>query len=125
MPLRSKRVGGINLVLSHWFRTVADESGIWYVSTTGYEYRLTLETGTELAAWHWHPAPLPDPDFPHLHMTTDLLGRKAHLPTGRVSIESVFRLLINDLSVSSRRSDYEDVLSESERAFIEYRRWHA
>jgi hypothetical protein len=124
LPLRAETIGGIQLVLSHRFRTAADETGEWHVSTIGYEYRLTRDTGQELIAWHWHPAPLPGPDFPHLHAAGTALGH-AHLPTGRVSMESVLRLLIDDLGVPARRADYADVLATAERAFIEHRRWHA
>jgi hypothetical protein len=95
------------------------------VSTVGYEYRLTRGQGGELAAWHWHPAPLPGPDFPHLHIAGETLNRHAHLPTGRVRFESVLRLLIDDLGVPSRRTDYAEVLYTAERLFIQHRRWHA
>jgi hypothetical protein len=51
-----------------------------------------------------------------------------HVPTGRVSIESVLRLLLTDLKVPPARdhvSDFADVLDASERDFIEHRRWHS
>lgn len=125
LPLQSAALGDIHLVLSHWFRAEAGDFGEWHVSTVGYEYRLTTAAGAELVAWHWHPAPLPGPDLPHLHAASGPLSHKAHLPTGRVSIESVFRLLVNDLGVPVRRDDHTHVLDEAERVFIEHRRWHA
>lgn len=36
--------------------------------------------------------------------------RRAHLPTGRVSVESVLRLLLHDLDVTPRRDDWREVL---------------
>jgi hypothetical protein len=123
LPLRSAQLGRVQLALSHWYRLTRD--GPWHATTTGYEYRLIFGEHQELAAWHWHPAPLPGPDFPHLHITNEPLTRRAHLPTGRVSIESVLRLLIDDLGVPARRADYAEVFGAAERDFIEYRRWHA
>jgi hypothetical protein len=102
--LDSGHLGEIQLMLTHSFRLVQDAPHDWRVRTAGYEYRINDADGRELAAWHWHPAPFPGPDFPHLHIAAASLGH-THLPTGRVSIESVLRLLIDDLKVPSRRTD--------------------
>jgi hypothetical protein len=54
-------------------------------------------------------------------------GRHAHLPTGRVSVESILRLLLTDLRVPpthNHESDFTAVLDASERDFIEARSWH-
>jgi hypothetical protein len=64
-------------------------------------------------------------DYPHAHVACDMLTSAAHLPTGRVSIESVLRLLLDDLGVTARRRDYAKVLDDAERPFIRHRRWHA
>ena len=67
-------------------------------------------------------------DYPHLHSSGGTLGKAIHLPTGRVSIESVLRLLLTDLTVKptqQHENDYAEILWESERRFIEHRRWHA
>lgn len=128
LKLRSASLGGVELMLTHSFRTVAGESGDWHVSTTGYEYRLNDHAGQELVAWHWHPAPRPGPDFPHLHVASEPLTRHVHLSAGRVSIESVLRLLLADLRVKPRRDhahDWAQVLDECEEDFIKHRRWHA
>jgi hypothetical protein len=61
-------------------------------------------------------------------MTNGALGKAIHMPTGRVSIESVLSLLLNELAVRPTRShekDWHTVLKASERRFIEHRRWHA
>lgn len=128
-PLLLKTANGdrLQFLLAHQFRLVEDESG-WRVSTVAYDYRLNDDSGTEILSWHWHPAPMKGPDHPHLHVAAAQPGRHAHLPTGRVSIESVLRLLLTDLKVAPTRdhmSDFAEVLNASERDFIEYRSWHS
>ena len=97
----------------------------WHVSTVAYEYKLSRAEGdNELLSWHWHPST--GTPFPHLHMTgAGGIGRKMHVPSGRVSIESVLRMLIRELGVPARRADWAAVIDAAEGAFIKYRRWHA
>ena len=123
LRLRSAPIGTVQLRLRQRFRVVRDGPTRFHVSTESYFYRLDDATGRELAAWHWHPGQLVD--YPHAHVTCDTLTSAAHLPTGRVSIESVLRLLLDDLGVTAKRADYTNVLDEAERPFIQHRRWHA
>ncbi len=128
LRLRSATAGSLRFMLAHRFRLVEDVPSAWHVSTLAYDYRLSDGDGRELISWHWHPAPLPGPEFPHLHVASGPGGRHAHIPTGRVSIESVLRFLLNDLGVPARREhahDWDQILNEAERAFAEHRRWHA
>lgn len=125
LPLRSSTRGDLSFVLVHSFRMVKESARSWHVSTAAYYYRLDDADHRELISWHWHPDPLPGPGYPHLHLASSAVGKHAHVPTGRVSIESVLRFLITELDVTPRRPDYLDVLDEAERPFIEYRRWHA
>jgi hypothetical protein len=113
---------GVSLRLRQQYRLVDDGEGAtrWHVSTVAYDYRLDRSTGGELVSWHWHPAGEPDP---HLHVSGAILSRKAHLPSGRVSIESVLRLLLRDLGVSARRDDAFAVLTAAEASFRTHRRW--
>jgi hypothetical protein len=37
----------------------------------------------------------------------------------------VIRLVLTDLGVTGRRSDWSDVLDAAEEPFLKYRRWHA
>ena len=65
---------------------------------------------------------------PHLHASAGPINRRVHVPTGRVSLESVIRLLLGDLQVPATReraADSTQVLDECEAPFIEHRRWHA
>jgi hypothetical protein len=126
LRLHSERIGGpVHLILGHQFKVVQDGRRSWHVTTTAYRYHLTDANGAELLAWHWHPRTSP---HPHLHVAAGLIGRHMHVPTGRVSAESVIRLLLGDLQVTPTRAhagDYEQVLDDCERPFIEHRRWHA
>lgn len=121
--LRSASVGRIQFLLGHEFKVVQEGRKDFRVTTTGYRYHLLDEDDRELIAWHWHPDA--GAGYPHIHVPAGLVTRKAHIPTGRVSIESVLRFLIDDLRVRPARDDYADVLKESEGPFIRYRRWHA
>jgi hypothetical protein len=126
LPLYSARIGAIQLLLGHQFRVVRDGRMAWHVSTVAYRYHLLDATGQELIGWHWHPGI--GTDRPHLHVPADPVGRRAHVPTGRVSIEAVLAFLLNELDVPPRRDhadDFADVLAAAERPFIRHRRWHA
>ncbi len=116
--------GDLHFRLRHQYRTVEDRdqpAASWHVSTVAYDYRLGRGDGSELVSWHWHPStPF---RAPHLHVATGAIGRRTHLPTGRVSVESVVRLLLTDLAVPSRRDDWPTVLDQAEGPFVRYRRW--
>jgi hypothetical protein len=107
---------------------VPGERGPWKVSTLAYRYRIDSAAGDELALWHWHPKDRQDRPhrypYPHLHAQAGQLTG-LHLPTGRVSVESVLRLLLNEFDVQPRRDDWADVLAASEAAFERWRTWPA
>ncbi len=132
-PLRltSARIGPVQFALGHQFRLVQDGRKSWHVSTTAYRYHLLDESGGELIGWHWHPDSLGDlrlRGHPHLHVPAGSIDRRVHVPTGRVSIESVLRLLLIDLGIPARPAhvaDFARVLEECEAPFIQHRRWHA
>jgi hypothetical protein len=125
LQLRSARIGNVGFVLGHQFKVIQDGRKSWRVTTTAYRYHLLSESGQELIGWHWHPA---TSGHPHLHVPAAPIDRRIHVPTGRVSIESVLRLLLTDLEVPPARDhagDFEVVLAECEAPFVEHRRWHA
>jgi hypothetical protein len=96
--------------------------GPWKVSTRGYRYQLTDESERELAGWHWHPHGNSSEQKPHVHVYQDPLTG-LHLPTGRVSVESVLRMLLTEFGVRPCRADWEVVLNATEAAFVEWRMW--
>jgi hypothetical protein len=121
LPLRSPRIGTVQLVLGQQFR-LAQGDDSWHVSTVAYRYHLLDESGCELIGWHWHPGV--GSDRPHLHVPAGPIDRHVHVPTGRVSIEAVLRMLLTELQVPSRRDDHAQVLDEAEALFVRHRRWH-
>jgi hypothetical protein len=102
------------------------EHGPWKVSTRAYRYRIDSAAGDELVLWHWHPTdregrPHRQPR-PHLHAQVGEL-RGLHLLTGRVGLESVIRVLLDDFDVRPRRSDWQGVLDATETLFEQWRTW--
>lgn len=67
---------------------------------------------------------------PHLHAGQAILAPdgvitpRAHLPSGRISLESVVLVLIRDFGVRPARDDWEHCLAEDEGVFKLYRTWH-
>jgi len=90
----------------------------WRCCTLAYSYSLAedAQLAKECIAWHWHPGTSREP---HVHVRTEhpALGRLArlHLPTARVSFESVVRFLIGDLGVECRAGEgWSERLAEAE-----------
>lgn len=97
------------------------ERGPWKVSTRAYQYRIDDHDRSEIVVWHWHPDGDSPYTKPHLHASGPLTDY--HLPTGRVSLESVVRFLLQDLGVRSLRDAADEILSEGEAAFEDWRTW--
>jgi hypothetical protein len=95
--------------------------GPWKVQTRAYRYRIDREGEGELVSWHWHP-PMGVP-FAHMHTPPAAQLHGLHLPTGRVSLEAVVRLLLAELDVRPCRQDWREVLDEAEDAFRTWRTW--
>jgi hypothetical protein len=97
----------VQLVIGHQFQVVHDTDD-WHVSTAQYAYDVLDGDGNELLSWHWHPAT--GTAFPHMHIHAPVgpVSHKMHVPTGRVSIESVIKLLVDEFGVVPLRDDCED-----------------
>lgn len=108
------------------FRENEPEPGEFKVRTLKYIYSVTADErlSEELFDWHWHPTGTP---APHLHVngSHDALGYFGawHLPTARVSLESIIRMLIRDCGVRPARNDWAEVLDDCESRFLTYRTW--
>jgi hypothetical protein len=105
------------------------EHGPYKVKTLSYAYSISREDQREIIAWHWHPDAPSWQKTPHLHVGSTQLADNAvisnhhHLPTGRVSVEGIIRLAINDLGVRPAREDWQEKLMESEFKFQLHRSW--
>ena len=120
------RVGDYLLTVTHHYRIVEDTgvSGPWRVRTAAYAYAIDEEaSGQELLAFHWHPSGR-SVTWPHIHLGHALTGGdRKRLPSGRIALEQVLRMLIDEFGVQPRRDDWRDVLTETQEAFETYRTW--
>jgi hypothetical protein len=110
-----------------------DPRGPLKIETVRYFYVISTTDQTEILAFHWTPEAIDSSTrtFPHLHIgqaittsQTALRPRtlhKAHIPTGRVSLESVIYLLITEFQVKTLRRNWRRSLERSEQAFMEWK----
>jgi hypothetical protein len=119
----------------------ADERGPWKVSTVKYTYVLLDELGNELLAYHWHPEDPLQADgrskvqSPHLHVPDTIepisLGDRfdpfplaeMHIRTGRVLLEDVVELLIDECGVQPLKDDWRQITEENRRRVLTGRTW--
>ncbi|MCZ6780719.1 MAG: hypothetical protein O7C73_03625 [Nitrospirae bacterium] len=109
----------ITIIMGFRVQEASGELGRWKVKTTSYYYYIGNGSG-ELVGYHWHAETTPHIWFPHIHVRGKF--KDVHLPTGRISIEEVLRLAINDFKVKAT-SDWEKVLLDNQRRFEKYRAW--
>ena len=88
------------------------------VEIAGYNYVVYDSEGREVLVYHWHPHGRSVVATPHLHLQQGAqVGRSevrdAHLPTGFVPLVSFLRLLVTDLRIQARRSDWDAVLADA------------
>lgn len=113
------------------YRIVESEGarGPWKVQTSAYAYRVA-GPGGEMLVYHWHPQARSTHTRPHLHIgggsgiTSDAL-RRAHVPTGRIAVEELLRMLIEDLGVEPRRRDWSETLDSAQAGYEAWRTWPA
>lgn len=110
-------------------KTDDPDRGPWKVCTRGYWYHIVTEDQAEVILFHWHPDSQSDLPWPHAHVGSSQITSHAvlsgfkHVPTGRVSLESVIRSLITDMGVVPKRPGWEAVLDDSEDRFRQWRTW--
>ncbi len=126
---------GPHLLLSlrhiYQFRHVPEdaERGPWTVTSLAHSYELLDMNERRVIAYHWHPdtSLAFEPvhvgrQFAHSSLPADVRTHaaalvRAHLPTGRISLESVIRLAIRELGVEPIKREWEAILNETEEAF--------
>lgn len=137
-PLELRRNPSIAFGGGQLFRIVRDDTiadGPHRVHTVKYFYAFATDDGQEILNFQWTPEEghLPGRKaFPHLHIGRGLLGghagvfpdtfHKLHVPTGRVSFESIIRFAIEELGVPHLRDDWRAVLDRGQHQFERERR---
>ncbi len=120
VPLQGEHRLDLSLLHLHQFEERLNEPGYWGVKSVGYAYQLRERSGAELIRFEWHPFGHQIP-FPHLHIHGQAgsirIDAKKHVPTGRVSVESVVRFAITELGVRALRRDWRQVLERGEQEF--------
>lgn len=89
---------------------------LWMVDVVGYYHAIHDSEEKEVLLYHLHPRANSPVVFPHLHLGQGAQTgrdevRDAHLPTGEVSLIAILRVLIEEMGVNPRRSDWGSVLS--------------
>ena len=87
------------------------------VAVVGYNYAVFDAELTEVLLYHWHPIGNRSIATPHLYLRQGAeVGRaevrNAHLPTGNVTLNAVLRVLIEEMEVQPRGSDWDSILAE-------------
>lgn len=131
-PVRVATVSGSSSYLvyvAQAFEIIRDkdpERGPWRATTKGYMYSVMEDTEAqrEIVGFHWHPgeqgfneAHMHIPDHPSSQM------QHAHIPSGRVSIESFVSFLIREFKVKAHQTGYRGILEHSEGRFRRFRNW--
>ena len=123
----------------HRFRCIEvadDERGLVKIESIEYWHSFDVFRGNvlrELFSFHWTPELLEGEGInePHLHLKTPMIHPDAplsnktfgkfHIPTGRVSLESIVRFAIVDLNVVPRTPNWDATLKRNEQTFSAYR----
>lgn len=99
------------------------------VSTRAYLYAICAPSGEELYAAHWHPGSKSPVAFPHYHLgaaalaPTGVFLARAHIPSPRISFESVVRLAIESGAADPACDDWQGRLDRTEGLFEEHKTW--
>jgi len=93
--------------------------GSWEAAVAAYSYLLNDRDHQEILSYHWHPDTPNSVGFPHMHLGagTGMARRelfRAHLPTGRITLEDMVRLTIIEFGVQPYRDDWREVLAANE-----------
>lgn len=115
VPLRRQGLRPIHLRIVIHFRLMehteaVDRASRFQIQPIDYFYSISDHRNSEILSYHWHPEALhgarPEP---HLHVkiktahptdpSLDDVFPRLHLPTGQVTVDAIFRLLIEQFGV--------------------------
>jgi hypothetical protein len=104
----------------------AGDRGPYKVKTTAYQYILEDEDEKEILAYQWHPESRVQ--FPHIHVgsSSKIAGKtfnKIHLPTGRIALEQVLRITVDELGVKPLKGEWNSILVQTQKLFEKWRTW--
>jgi hypothetical protein len=122
-PLRGASLG---LYFSQQYQLVQDSQAAqkWKARTEGYFYTVydfSDEYRREIFSYQWHPKK--SLTFPHVHFKKgEPLITRTHLPTGRISIESIAEFLIVELKVKPC-GNWSDTIKRNREKFEKHRSW--
>src|SRR5439155_9569266 len=85
----------INVIMNYKIVEASGKLGPYKVRITAYYYSLEDKDGDEILLYHWHPDNTPNIKFPHLHICQTNFKKK-HLPTSRIALEQVLRLVVDE-----------------------------
>jgi hypothetical protein len=119
----------LHLSLSQRYRIIeaSGDVGPWKVTTVGYFYEIADSTAREIVSFQWHPDSQSPVTWPHFHLGPGAeVGHErlssCHVPSGRISVEQVLRLVI-ELGAETLRTDWDDVLTASQETYEQWRSW--
>ena len=135
-PAKLGRDKRFALRIGQQFQVIEDDvplRGLYKVQTVAYAYTLYVlakrdDREREIFSYHWHPHGQSPITYPHIHLAQGAeVGRddvrEAHFPTGRISLEEVLRLVIQEFNVRPFREDWEAIINSSQAAFEKWRTW--
>lgn len=128
----------IGITVMQQFRIIKvdgdQERGPYKTETVKYLYSISdAEDQKEIIAFQWTPEAddSRQKQYPHLHLGERFTGRddllpgssfhKMHIPTGRISIESFVRLVIEEFGAKPKKKDWEAIVQRNEATFIKWR----
>lgn len=117
----------LSVLMNYTIVEASGARGPYKVKSTAYFYSLEEDGGKEIITYQWHPNV--GCRFPHLHLgSSSKLGAKTlnklHLPTGRIALEQVLRLAVDELGVEPLKEDWSEILSNAQGLFEQWRTWH-
>jgi hypothetical protein len=93
----------------------------YQVILRGYRYGILDQHQREIIAFHWHPGRRSYEHDPHLHVGSVIVDPDAsdfgkpfsrfHIPTGKMALARVVRMLITEFNVVPNRQDWEAVIN--------------